>query len=532
MRFLQKPQEHQDVTTKEGVAEPASKKNRKRQQEEVSAYFTAQGLNTHQGDVQDQERRSRRTIERQAYHGDERREQPAKKVVNPPVELPEKPFLGFGSKGAQPENRDVLPTTDSYYTWSDSAPPPPPARRRISAQEQATHTKSHDDLSEGPRRPLESSTHVERLLSRHRTGHFRDRKVRDDDQLSGNDTWRQSRRTGGPANAEVYRPLAALPRSEDNRCRSGSKTTSQSLPKRPTPEQRDRRLKHAENYRQRRIVSYHTSDILNVKDATLSLARAQLEQHRHERSDGFQSYEKENVEPISSTPTSKLLQQARNAITIPQPVRLHTYVTRTFQDDVKAVSRPSMPKEYDNQPVRANHRVAQELSTQRLGSGLRERCLQSASGLAQRQMSSAAPSPAAYGHEMTPWLYQDRPAPPPDAVPEDDDMLDNEPETAPLNFEAHYVYANARQVDELVHGIRSDRTAGFYEAQAEQLHAVQPDAPRSLASTKHLSTKTPSIRGLSIAREFCSERSALIADDTGIGTIDEFAGFWKPHKLY
>ncbi|KAI7692079.1 hypothetical protein KC322_g11031, partial [Hortaea werneckii] len=117
MRFLQKPKDHQDAMSGSQAAKGPTKKDRKHaQDEEISAYFAAQRRDP-DGKQDDPSRIGSRQ--------DRRRDSPirARQASPPPVELPEKPFLGFGSKGTQQDRSRKHDHGTSYYSWSESAAP-------------------------------------------------------------------------------------------------------------------------------------------------------------------------------------------------------------------------------------------------------------------------------------------------------------------------------------------------------------------------------------------------------------------------
>ncbi|KAK3675760.1 hypothetical protein LTR78_004401 [Recurvomyces mirabilis] len=130
MRFLQKPKDHQDKTPARPDNEAATKKDRQqRREEEISAYFTV-GRDAAQHD-HPRQRNSRDPPCKEKGHRLHQRSA----ARPPPVDLPEKPFLGFGSKGQHATTQE--PTTNSNCTWSDSQTPkpksiPPRAKKRVS----------------------------------------------------------------------------------------------------------------------------------------------------------------------------------------------------------------------------------------------------------------------------------------------------------------------------------------------------------------------------------------------------------------
>ncbi|KAI7464192.1 hypothetical protein KC351_g15568 [Hortaea werneckii] len=117
MRFLQKPKDHQDAVSGNQAAKGPTKKDRKHaQDEEISAYFAAQRRDP-DGKQHDPSRIGSRQRRRKDSPIQGRQASP------PPVELPEKPFLGFGSKGTQQDCSGKHDQSTSHYSWSESAAP-------------------------------------------------------------------------------------------------------------------------------------------------------------------------------------------------------------------------------------------------------------------------------------------------------------------------------------------------------------------------------------------------------------------------
>ena len=141
-------------------------------------------------------------------------------AVPPPVDLPDKPFLGFGSKGQNAGSRQTAPT--SYNSWSESVDREPRAKRQASpgravqialpshsAQRPQSKDYRRQDVIENQQR---SSAHES--LSRPTGSPERGTRVR-------------SRRATGPA-VEVYGPHDE--RTRQRHRRSTTRTTVQSLP--------------------------------------------------------------------------------------------------------------------------------------------------------------------------------------------------------------------------------------------------------------------------------------------------------------
>lgn len=578
LRFLQKPKDHQDEMPRDDVAQPKKDGRRRQHQDEISAYFAAQRPDTAHTPGRDHRKSVAQAGQQRAHHDEHPPPLPKKQPNNPPVDLPEKPFLGFGSKGVQPDGKDVNLTSNSYYTGSESAPRSQ-FPRLDDPLEAVLQTKQHHrrsqqgyageaHLRDGPPRPSSlPEDEREAIAEKHQ-------------HESG--TWHQSRRSEGAALVEVYQ-APVVSKEKDERHRSATRTTSQSLPRHPYTEnvaEKPKEVDHRQH--QETSISYHTSDILNIQSVDPHVARTGGETLR----DGpeVSAYDKENMEPRSSTPTSKLLRQAQQAVAHAEPrndlSKPHSaYLTKESIGDVHRIICPDSRHEghaeaqvrtaspshahahapdqvLDTQytvsvPARYGTRPSAELSSRgtpqkRIPSiGLRERHLQSASGLRQAQTSTALPIGSSR-QSRPPHHYLHDSRIEPGTVGGDDEMLDNGMDMTALESAPNYVYANTQQAEELVYGLRSDRAAGFYEAQSGQpdrmhshappsfvsLEQIRSDAPRLYTRANPVPTRTPPVRGLSLERELRSERSASAVEHTNGDTLDDFAGFWKPHKLY
>ncbi|KAI7297273.1 hypothetical protein KC315_g18533, partial [Hortaea werneckii] len=152
MRFLQKPKDHQDVVSGNQAARGPAKKDRKHaQDEEISAYFAA-----HQHDPDGKQHDPSRVGNKRGRRNSSptRTQQPSQ----PPVELPEKPFLGFGSKGTQQDRRRKRDQSTSYYSWSESAAPP--------RAEKGNAPISNAAFATGKSEEAESATHPNTVMTK------------------------------------------------------------------------------------------------------------------------------------------------------------------------------------------------------------------------------------------------------------------------------------------------------------------------------------------------------------------------------
>ncbi|KAK4550120.1 hypothetical protein LTR36_003087 [Oleoguttula mirabilis] len=149
MRFLQKPKDHQDEQPKDSNAHHTAKKDRKTQhEEEISAYFTTQRFAARPDPEDDRRRQIATAAPPQAHRSHSQPREAEAQVTDLPVELPEKPFLGFGSKGAHLDSKDLHRTSNSYYTWSESGP-----QRAKPTHANQSATGAGESLKQLPRYP-------------------------------------------------------------------------------------------------------------------------------------------------------------------------------------------------------------------------------------------------------------------------------------------------------------------------------------------------------------------------------------------
>lgn len=530
MRFLQKPKDHQDELVRGGDAHHAAKKDRKTQrEEEISAYFAAQKVDQRQAPVDDRRSNVAGIAPPQAHQMRSRPSEPGKRITELPVDLPEKAFLGFGSKGAQVDSGPPHDRSNSYYTWSDSVPPQKAPRQ--------SHFRSAA-AGEGHERPPRAPERRQPTSAEHDPAE----EVENADTAVdiGRSSWHQTRRTRGPTLVEVYQPPIMSTENEHRRQRSVTKTTLQSLPRQASRGPLDLPSEHSDGaIRRQRSVSYHTSDILDVRGAHRDPA-----QTRHRRQEAHQvndshMHEKENLDPRSSSPTGKLLRQAQEALERPVQHSTPVVSTRrhTVQDYVYATD--SLARFEDD----GGQVAATEASKNRTPRGpdlhntLPERRLQSAAGLRTERTSITSRHTSVQRQSIRPRNDHRETMPQPVEYDAEDEMLDHGPDATLFRFDDHFTFANARDAEELVHGKRSDRASGIYQAQAEQFGHMPSDAQQYQASASDVSaarmpTTTSPVRGLSIEQDLQSEQPVVGVDHTSLGTLDELAGFWKPHRLY
>ena len=490
MRFLQKPHEHQDAPQGDHEQTSAPKQDRQhRREEEISAYFAAKKAGSPKStskQLQDPPGRN------DGHHSSTPRKTTRDKgrdVASPPVELPDKPFLGFGSRGDRHVSKSDHLEGHSYYTWSESEPIEAKAvnprtlkvplleagQLSASGKREATATRSKRDIhAPAHDRPNE----VERL---------------DQDKIE----LHQVRR---PRHVEVPSKEAIRHR------RSITKTTAQSLPRDSSLERRFASLRQLDHDSvQQGDNEHHTSDILRVRP--LKHTAACKPSPRACDAMNESPVGKENADPMSSTPTGKLLRQAQTALRSPRvatadPPQTHAHHQAHMQqsqtrEDGKALRQRRLTPATDSrpEPTHADERLLQTQARLHPDLGIRQ------------------PS-ALVNHE-------------------DIDVLNDGYAGPPMPFDHGFVYADPRQAEDLVYGAYSNQAPEVYEvcepwAFADDEEAVPaPDSEEALLQTLSVRGRSP------VAHQAFDDDFPAAA---GLGGEDEaddrLTGFWKPNKLY
>ncbi|KAF2164212.1 hypothetical protein M409DRAFT_25554 [Zasmidium cellare ATCC 36951] len=298
MKFLQRPQEHQDEVHLDGAAQTQSKKSKQRlREEEISAYFvkkpTPEGALSRRPDA-----RPSTKAANQAVHRSRGRQQLPSSDIGlrhnrADVDLPEKPFLGFGSKGPSHESNTHHPT--SYLTWSESAVP---LHERIPVAEHRENERIRT-IKEGTRRfsqRVPSVGQEGRRVNQLRTTHV------ESDEPGGE--WVGTNRVKGQGHIEGYAPPSNIARPRTKRTPDQSTSSSSSDPL-PAP--------HAnlddDDYSSKlgghkALRDFRTSDVLRIR----------AEGRTDERSPSLQQQSPNNPQDRSETPTSDVLRRALHAV--------------------------------------------------------------------------------------------------------------------------------------------------------------------------------------------------------------------------
>lgn len=272
MKFLQRPREHQDELPQK---DPSTKKTTRSQRgirdQEVSAYFKRPKV-----DGETEKRPSHVVKSKHDPNARAKLSQGARDGEKEAhtVDAPAGAFLGFGSRGPQPDAPAVRNTSGTNYTWSESIPARPlpalPPRSANMARSRTSTLQKHANT-------LESDSLAQRSTNARRTRTSRSRQTSDDVQR------RQH------------------PRVDDVE-------SSQSLPQAHSV-LADRI--HAGTGSVAGVEHYQTSDILKLRqDNDFQHSSPSLLAPRQESVGA----NKENDEPRTTTPTSTFLRNAFEAV--------------------------------------------------------------------------------------------------------------------------------------------------------------------------------------------------------------------------
>lgn len=509
MRFLQKPKEHQDADPVAPPMQPTKKNQKRSINEEISNYFAEidPDVPTSLGQRHAIKGIRGRTALSTLDPGNQR--QP-----DPPVDLPEKPFLGFGSKGAQGASKSRVPTPNSYLTWSASTHVPPisPVMPQVvERQETSGRTPPGRGSETKP-----GNTYVYTSTGAFKGG----QDVSDDKIRRGKRT--HPRRLKGPARAELYRPARATIR-QGKPSKSPLRTTSQPLPEYPPPLTRDVSAHATSDIADG---SFYTTDILIVREMRPQYERARSgsKSTSHTWSndqpiDHLCDLDKESVAPDESTPTRRLLNHAQEAVA--NAAKRHSNLALNLQ------------KRRAERAFGENHRQNERNMSHKVD--LPDQWPDPASVVPRSRMSTVSAQRAEYRNHHQP-CSSDNP-------PYEDEMLDNQPDAVPLDLKTDYMYATHRQVEDLVYGRQPHHTTAHGQAQLgwQQLDEALAGPPSNFeplsdAIRPHILATSVSaeisIRGLSLDRELQNEQVGGLSVGPESTTADELAGFWKPHRLY
>lgn len=545
MKFLSKPKEcREEGSANVGIHK--SKKGRKElREEEISAYFRNITAKRRAGERDQLEQASGalkqahptiETVTRASERVDDRHH-------DTPVALPEKAFLGFGSRGAPQAGRSLHSPGKSYFTWSESIaapkraslddsqsmPPRPPSREACPARRE-----EWDSLNMTTPRQRRSQHRQDRLIDGEARRRAHLASIGQEQQIGLGDEPAPQPRSSFTKHARyvrnALRSTASVPPAEPRA------TNKPGVP-----------IKHqsceAGNCR--------TSDILQLRDCFHTEDHsASLPRHSpvcHATAD------QENVDPANSTPTSKLLRDAWAAISRPQ------------QEPWSCSLKESAGLRYDDAPQLHPSVAITAPTSQQLEAGLYHEHQQPPSQPAwfldeeyipQRGFSRAGTSHAAQYRQplrsVSASNSNGRPRPQPTPLAQYAtgrvqqratvyEMPDIQPK-API-------YTNCRQAEDLVRQLASDRMPERHIR--SDLHAHQQDYynpnrefsdagindshPLGLQNSlemPYLVTEPPSMQMENPDGGYHSEipmMAPLLMDSE---PANGMAGFWQPNMLY
>lgn len=504
MRFLQRPQEHQDAPADAPEQQKGNKRDRKRpSQQDISAYFNAKKLAREQQVERDdtQPNNSR----------DGPREPEERRQITPPVELPSRPFLGFGSKGNIPGADEVRSEHTTYFSWSQT-----PSRDGDAAQSRRIVAPTVDAGELCSNRPRKASKSGRRHMLMGKDQQRPDLSIR-----------RQRRSQKGqlvPSARTKSGPLIEVHQSSTNSEHQGSParkcptktTTSQSLPRHPDGRAHNELPLSVDQETE----TYRTSDIVKIREDAVMPARPR--RAGQTQSSPF-SVEKENQHPDSSFSLDRLLNDARG-------------FARTAESGAAAQFDHLAHQEFDRAqnhqdgltvalPVRGeSNQTLQEYSqptASREGQGQhsKNRHLPSNIPRADQRLRELQYSTLPQDHRM---IDHDGRI----LLPQEDEILDNGQEPfvqVPLR---QPVYASIQQAEELARGLTARDMHAIHDPSSEQF-------PSEFTGHWQQDETTPSISLLghstSTGRSLEPEQAVGTASDQG---LEGMGGFWKPNKLY
>lgn len=423
------------------------------------------------------------------------------------IGLPDKPFLGFGSRGIQPVSNPCRDDDTSYYTWCDSvqrnSSPP------LKDLNQAHNINLYRNQTKRPRNGA------------HRLVRPVQEKAMDAEAVS----WGRTGRGGSHPLVEVFKPL----RSPQRKPRDDTpvlKTTSQSLPRHPSSPPHGRNNETRQTvYRGRDDCSYHTSDILRIHGAPTTIADIYPQSQLYTP---HENYDKENRDPESSLSIDKAIRQARMAAETSQfitqpPFRARDTGVAILPNMRRTPSISNLPRIHQLHRPSSMQANAAEPGWQKPNppvyaqwhSPVIHRPLSKAEQLhweraAFETLRSRAPRTNYMQH--------------PSYVDEDEEMLDNIGD-----MEADSIRNDAVSMEMLqVNDERYDERFTPHSIYEAQLNAVVPAPTMSAVSGFEINRSGP-VRGLSIEKELYSGNSV----DQQSALVDSaLAGFWKPNILY
>lgn len=296
-------------------------KKREHENEEISAYFNQRTSRDRGHDPA----LSRRTQTKKERHLDNREHSDLREGGSSPIlpdeELTSIPYLGFGSKGTINQSGNPQPSATTYLTWSESA----------AGSDNGVWRAANAKFSRESGQPSTSKKAQQRRpeldLTSRPPSDTAELSVRKGPPDVPRGQWSISRSTQGPDKMEVYvqpsnrepNPSTSKPTVHDS--------TSMSLPLQPQAKparQRQQKIILDQQALSSDVGSFNTSDILKVKGRLEALGEEAPPTIRSAR---VSHSDKENVQPVSSSPTAKLLRIA------------HETMAKGYEEPIRRLSR-------------------------------------------------------------------------------------------------------------------------------------------------------------------------------------------------
>jgi hypothetical protein len=499
LKFLRDPHEHQDERSPNNDARGPSLQEKKREteREEISAYFKQRTSRDH---ALEPSLNRRSEIRRNSPHYDEEHidlPDGGSSPILPDEELTANPYLGFGSRGTVNHSGNPHPSGTTYLTWSESGASPDvqtlrttnARTSRMSTVKKAQRRRAERDPSSGP-----SSDAVES-------------PARQNSVRVPRGQWPTSRRTRDPAKVEVYiQQRDAEPNLATSK-RKSHHSTSMSLPTR-TPAGSARQGQQKATIQQQVLSSYagsfNTSDIVKLRDRLGALAEEAPSTIKHIHAP---QSEKENVQPISSSPTAKILRIAHEAMATSheEPVasvgHLHRHVDRD--------ERRHNPYTFDDAKHRRNYVYSRNPSDEESTYHPMHTYAITQARTFHQQLRQDAETVSAAGFDQ-----------------EDEEMLDGHPIFEPTL--AHHTDAMPDHVPAHTYAppdARSDLHSLSFRFDRRSTRARGFPWSRDDMSTTHRDTSS---------HVAAAEQSLMTGDDHvgGRDFDDGLEGFWRPNRLY
>ena len=518
MRFLQRPTEHQDESGRQdGLHTGRERDIRPDQREEISAYFNAKAAIGSEQHGKHDGRGQQATSKGLPHQSEPSKEADQARSL---VVLPEKPFLGFGSRGARQKSNAGSVNDTSYYTWSRSLQQPPTAHLE-QAHEARTGSVSHVEPRPQFRR-LRHTYNAQRGGSAKAAKAAYELMTEAKDRNIEHRAWIRTGRGGSVADVEVYQPPdAAVQR--DRHHTPALHTTSQSLSRYPSSPPRVSKHRSSVMPGSEQHGNYRTSDILRIRTVPVRTDDAQARPHTF-----YDDHDKENQDPASSLSIDKAIRQANVAATTQH--FFASFAGPSPKPDIGNLSDiRRMPSIKDLPRIRQLNRAGQTRSYETQSDYPRSRVPTHAqwpppdshfkiSNAERQHWESAATETAASGAQQA--NYHQRPI----FLPKEDPLLDD--------------FTNMHPADNLNNNTLKDwhgssvvvdrhftPHSSMYEA---QVHSTN-HRPTTSAFSRVDTTRSERIRRLSVENDLYSDRF----DVRQISPIDAgLAGFWKPNVLY